>query len=259
MAKYTHCYIKSVICGFYGLSQKCASGITDYHKCYLFHFYSFVFMKYVAILLVFLSGCSVVPRYHQRGFHVSWFSDGRSLGSSLGGIKTTTIRKVNSENLSFNSQEMAGDSKAGFKDSVICFGATQAHPNDALYQAGSRNNRPENHVSSIVQFRQLQTLPKPKPSIFKPQDREDKLESVAFLCYSIGLALLLISWALASEWIFGIGALLLACGAIAVLALGLNNITRAYVGYMTIFTLLGAIYMLARFGWLDDLISAWKP
>jgi hypothetical protein len=181
------------------------------------------------------------------------------LGSSLGGIKTTTIRKVNSENLSFNSQEMAGDSKAGFKDSVICFGATQAHPNDAMYQAGSRNNRPENHVSSMVQFRQIRTLPKPKPSIFKPQDREDKLESVAFLCYSIGLALLLISWALASEWIFGIGALLLACGAIAVLALGLNNITRAYVGYMTIFTLLGAIYMLARFGWLDDLISAWKP
>ncbi|MCX8484773.1 MAG: hypothetical protein ORO02_06175 [Bacteroidia bacterium] len=43
-------------------------------------------MKYVAILLVFLSGCSVVPRYHQRGFHVSWFSDGRSLGSSLGAI-----------------------------------------------------------------------------------------------------------------------------------------------------------------------------
>jgi vacuolar-type H+-ATPase subunit I/STV1 len=101
-------------------------------------------------------------------------------------------------------------------------------------------------------------LPKPKPSVIKPQDREDKLESVAFLCYSIGLALLLISWALASEWIFGIGALLLACGAIAVLALGLNNITRAYVGYMTIFTLLGAIYMLVRFGWLDDLISAWK-
>lgn len=215
-------------------------------------------MKYVAILLVFLSGCSVVPRYHQRGFHVSWFSDGRSLGSSPEGIKTTTIRKVNSENLSFNSQEMASDSKAGFKDSIIRFGVTQAHPSDALNQTSSWNYRPENHVSSIVQFRQLRTLPKPKPNIFKPQDREDKLESAAFICYTIGLTLLLISWALASEWIFGIGAFLLAGGAIVVLVLGLSNITRAYVGYMTIFTLLGAIYMLARFGWLDDLISAWK-
>ncbi|MFM2255942.1 MAG: hypothetical protein RLZZ47_1431, partial [Bacteroidota bacterium] len=112
-------------------------------------------MKYVAILLVFLSGCSVVPRYHQRGFHVSWLGDGTSLGGSPEGIKTTTIRKVNSENLSFNSQEMAGDSKAGFMDSTIRFGVTQAHPNDVLNQAGSRNNRPENHVSSIVQLCQV--------------------------------------------------------------------------------------------------------
>lgn len=215
-------------------------------------------MKYVAILLVFLSGCSVVPRYHQRGFHVSWLGDGTSLGGSLDGIKTTKVRKVNSENLSFNGQEMAYDSKVGFKDSIIRFGVTQAHPSDALNQTSSWNYRPENHVSSIVQFRQLRTLPKPKPNIFKPQDREDKLESAAFICYTIGLTLLLISWALASEWIFGIGAFLLAGGAIVVLVLGLSNITRAYVGYMTIFTLLGAIYMLARFGWLDDLISAWK-
>jgi hypothetical protein len=127
-----------------------------------------------------------------------------------------------------------------------------------LNQTSSWNYRPENHVSSIVQFRQLRTLPKPKPNMFKTQDREDKLESAAFICYTIGLTLLLISWALASEWIFGIGAFLLAGGAIVVLVLGLSNITRAYVGYMTIFTLLGAIYMLARFGWLDDLISAWK-
>jgi hypothetical protein len=100
--------------------------------------------------------------------------------------------------------------------------------------------------------------PKPKVSIFKPKDREGRLELTAMICYSIGLAMVLVSWALASEWIFIVGAFLLTCGAIAVLALGINNITHSFNGYMTIFTVLGAVYLIARFGWLEELANAWK-
>ena len=85
------------------------------------------------------------------------------------------------------------------------------------------------------------------------------MELTAMICYSIGLAMVLVSWALASEWIFIVGAFLLTCGAIAVLALGINNITHSFNGYMTIFTVLGAVYLIARFGWLEELVTALTP
>jgi hypothetical protein len=106
--------------------------------------------------------------------------------------------------------------------------------------------------------RRMYSQPPKKHSVFKPKDRDDRLELSAILSYAVGLLLALISWALASELIFAIGAVFLAAGLILCLVLGFNNITHSFAGYMSVFTILGTIYMLARFGFLDELLSVLK-
>ena len=233
-------------------------GITDYHKCYLLGFNSFVFMKYLVFLMIVLSGCGVTPRYHQRGFHVSWLGNARLSGSSKDGVKTTQNRHAKSENVRLENREVASESKATVVDSIIALQGSQGPINRYLNQGSPAKHRPINVHSSPLKSVITGHAPKPKVSIFKPKDREGRLELTAMICYSIGLAMVLVSWALASEWIFIVGAFLLTCGAIAVLALGINNITHSFNGYMTIFTVLGAVYLIARFGWLEELANAWK-
>ena len=97
--------------------------------------------------------------------------------------------------------------------------------------------------------------PPKKHSVFKPKDREGRLELGSVLCYAMGLLLVLLSWAMASEIVFTLGAFLLAGGAIFFLALGINNVTHSFTGYMTIFTVLGAIYLIIKFGYLTQLVA----
>jgi hypothetical protein len=215
-------------------------------------------MKYLVFLMIVLSGCGVTPRYHQRGFQVSWLGNARLSGSSKDGVKTTQNRHSKSENVRLENREVAGESKATVVDSIIAVQGAQGPINRYLNQGSPAKHRPINVHSSPLKSVITGHAPKPKVSIFKPKDREGRLELTAMICYSIGLAMVLVSWALASEWIFIVGAFLLTCGAIAVLALGINNITHSFNGYMTIFTVLGAVYLIARFGWLEELANAWK-
>jgi hypothetical protein len=182
----------------------------------------------------------------------------RLSGSSKDGVKTAQNRHAKSENVRLENREVASESKASVVDSIIALQGSQGPINRYLNQGSPAKHRPINVHSSPLKSVITGHAPKPKVSIFKPKDREGRLELIAMICYSIGLAMVLVSWALASEWIFIVGAFLLTCGAIAVLALGINNITHSFNGYMTIFTVLGAVYLIARFGWLEELANAWK-
>ena len=212
-------------------------------------------MKYLFFLMIFLSGCGVTPRYHQRGFHVSWLDNARLSGSSKDGVKTTQNRHSKSENVRLENHEVAGESKAIVVDSIIALQGSQGPINRYLNQGSPAKHRPIHVHSSPLKSVITGHAPKPKVSIFKPKDREGRLELGSVLCYAVGLLLVLLSWAMASEIVFTIGAFLLAGGAIFFLALGINNVTHSFTGYMTIFTVLGAIYLIIKYGYLTQLVA----
>lgn len=220
-------------------------------------------MRIMVLLMVFLTGCQVTQRYHHRGVHIDWFcgsKKSKSIGLAMSKSAPTTITsaQVLTEKSLNSHTERTDTNDSIYREVGEVSEMIVQHTNQDVFceNCGSYEMKPDG--LPIEKLRQNKNLPKPKPNIFKPKDREDRLELAAFLCYSVGLALVLLSWALTSEWIFGVGAFLLFCGCMSVLVLGINKITYAFNGYMTIFTILGAIYLIGRFGWLDDLLSAWK-
>lgn len=117
-------------------------------------------------------------------------------------------------------------------------------------------------LNSIHRLPGLKSIQKSWPhyvQINKRKDRDVRLENAAILCYSIGLAVVLLSWLLANELIFVIGSILLMVGLMCVLVLGFSNVRHAFNGYMSIFTIIGVLVVLVKLGFIDELLSAWKP
>ena len=96
-------------------------------------------------------------------------------------------------------------------------------------------------------------------SLDKRTEKEDRLEKGATLCFAVGLAVVLLSWWLASDLIFTAGFLVLLAGLMCTLTLGFNNVRHAFNGYMSIITILGALVVITRMGFLDELLAAFKP
>jgi hypothetical protein len=96
-------------------------------------------------------------------------------------------------------------------------------------------------------------------SLDKRTEKEDRLEKGATLCFAVGLAVVLLSWWLASDLIFTAGFLVLLAGLMCTLTLGFNNVRHAFNGYMSIITILGALVVITKMGFLDELLAAFKP
>ncbi len=253
--------------GIYGKSQNFKNGVTEFRKCQLFDLDSFVRVKYLVLLLVVISGCQITPRYHQRGFQVS-LRGSHTARPSAGNISTKSSNHLRHSNIQFSvspchdhCQDTAhrwggdpGDMSINNSASSRLLARNQIH--HAVNYA--KNCDVKKYGTTETFSRRMYSQPPKKHSVFKQKDRDDRLELSAILSYAVGLLLALISWALASELIFAIGAVFLAAGLILCLVLGFNNITHSFAGYMSVFTILGTIYMLARFGFLDELLSALK-
>lgn len=250
--------------GIYGKSQNFKNGVTEFRKCQLFDLDSFVRVKYLVLFLVVISGCQITPRYHQRGFQVS-LRGSYSARPSAGNISTKSSNHLRHSNIQFSvspchdhCQDTAhrwggdpGDMSINNSGSSRLLARNQIH--HALSYA--KNCDVKKFGRTEIFSRRMYSQPPKKHSVFKPKDRDDRLELSAILSYAVGLLLALISWALASELIFAIGAVFLAVGAIFFLALGINNVTHSFTGYMTIFTVLGAIYLIIKFGYLTQLVA----
>ena len=248
----------------YGLSQKIVCHSTEYRKCQSVDLDSFVKMKYLVFFLIVLGGCQITPRYHNRGFQVSLRNNYSVNPSSK---ESVTQRKLNlgsrkiQSSMSVVTDRCADTAWGGIRASHVI--PTIQLETKVLAQR-NKGDRPVRHSDLRVGKQLLATahlhrvhysLPPKKHSVFKPTDREDWLELGSILCYAVGLLLVLLSWAMASEIVFTIGAFLLAGGAIFFLALGINNVTHSFTGYMTIFTVLGAIYLIIKFGYLTQLVA----
>ncbi len=250
--------------GIYGKSQNFKNEVTEFRKCQLFDLDSFVRVKYLVLLLVVISGCQITPRYHQRGFQVS-LRGSHTARPSAGNISTKSSNHLRHSNIQFSvspchdhCQDTAqrwgvdpGDMSINNSASSRLLARNQIH--HALNYA--KNCDVKKYGTTETFSRRMYSQPPKKHSVFKPKDRDDRLELSAILSYAVGLLLALISWALASELIFAIGAVFLAGGAIFFLALGINNVTHSFTGYMTIFTVLGAIYLIIKFGYLTQLVA----
>jgi hypothetical protein len=251
----------------YGLSQKIVCHSTEYRKCQSVDLDSFVKMKYLVFFLIVLGGCQITPRYHNRGFQVSLRNNYSVNPSSKESVTQGKLylgsRKIQSS-MSVVTDRCADTAWGEIRASHVM--PTIQLETKVLAQRNIGNRfvpqldlgvRQQRAITA--QFNRVnRNEPPKKHSVFKPTDREDWLELGSILCYAVGLLLVLLSWAMASEIVFTIGAFLLAGGLAFCLVLGFNQITHTFSGYMSVLTILGAIYLLVRFGFLDELLSVLK-
>ena len=246
----------------YGKSQKIPIRITDCRNGEKVDFYSFVKMKYAIIALLLLSGCRITPRYHQRGFSIDW----HIVKNQVHFVADKSPSKRNSGLLDLN-QSKDGNTESDYGQFYVA--SNQEKPQLQLENStlGSPPWKflelPHSKDSGAVQLfadpLTTQWMSGRTRTLEKRSDREVRLESAAMLCYAVGLVLVLISWYLANELVFLIGSLILLAGLMCVLVMGMSNIRHAFNGYMSIFTILGVLAVLWKLGYLDDLLSAWKP
>lgn len=217
-------------------------------------------MKYAFYCLLFLTGCQMTPRYHQRGFHIQW--------QYRAGQNRLEAQPIQQKSRVVNSTVKTPQASVA-KLILTNQSNEQIHQSCArVIKCGSSNSlSPKQRVKIIqpIRFHAIQGLPALRPikklwpnivQISKPKDRDVRLENAAIVCYSIGLAVVLLSWLLASDVIFGLGGIALFAGVIFVFILGFGNVHHAFTGYMSILSVLGAIFLIAKFGYLDQLISA---
>jgi hypothetical protein len=248
--------------------QKIASRFTDYRKSYFADLHSFVGMKYAVWSLLLLAGCQITPRYHQRGLHID-------LHPSIGKIKS---HKTLTRTDEFGPQATASPRMEASERSSIESQSTK--PESGV--TSGKIARTENELATEKFVPVFSTVFDSKPhlgvvnSILKPlkptykkakyqgsldkrTEKEDRLEKGATLCFAVGLAVVLLSWWLASDLIFTAGFLVLLAGLMCTLTLGFNNVRHAFNGYMSIITILGALVVITRMGFLDELLAAFKP
>lgn len=241
--------------------------VTEFRKCQLFDLDSFVRMKYLILLLVVLSGCQIVPRYHQRGFQVSLMSHlaVRRPTENISAKAHKQVRHTDFQNLVSPNDNQVNETSCNWGGDSNFIAINMVGSQCLLESNLSNRTLILSWESFVKQFGTMANdncvinrQPPKKHSIFRPKDHNDRLELGSILCYASGLLLVLISWALANEVVFAVGAVFLAAGLVVCLSLGFNNIKHTFPGYMSVFTILGTIYMLARFGFLDDLLSNLK-
>ncbi|MFM7639458.1 MAG: hypothetical protein ACKO67_06990 [Bacteroidota bacterium] len=217
-------------------------------------------MKYAFYCLLLLTGCRMTPRYHQRGFQVQCqYCVGQNR------LEVQPIQHKLRAVISTAKTQPESVAKMVLTNPIY----EQIHQSSApVIKCESSNSLSPKQPVKIIQtirLNSIQRLPALNPKqkswphivqINKRKDRDVRLENAAIVCYSIGLAVVLLSWLLANDVIFGLGSIALFAGVVFVSILGFGNVHHAFTGYMSILSVLGAIFLIAKFGYLDQLISA---
>jgi hypothetical protein len=248
--------------------QKIASRFTDYRKSYFADLHSFVGMKYVVWSLLLLAGCQITPRYHQRGLHIDLHPAVGEMKSHKTVAKAEKVRQQASASPRMEASEFCSiESQSTKPESGVTSGKVYRTENELATEKSVPvfstvfDSKPHlGVVNSILKpLKPTNKKAKYQGSLDKRTEKEDRLEKGATLCFALGLAVVLLSWWLASDLIFTAGFLVLLAGLMCTLTLGFNNVRYAFNGYMSIITILGALVVITRMGFLDELLAAFKP
>lgn len=198
----------------------------------------------MVLLFIVLTGCQITPRYHQRGLSLSWRSSGSTYAvkpfrSELKMGRVVTEISADSGCYKLNS----GDVKSVELLKISANNESKRIPCMRVFQMDNKHSNKLN--------------PKPKSKNQSEKERRaENLELGSMISYSVGAILLLLSWWILSDTLAIFGMLAMAVGFGLLLENGLMNIKHRYTIWMSVVTLLGLVYILAKTGLLLEFIAA---